>query len=360
MKIFRLIAGSTLIVMLSNVAVQAADFYFFDGGGGDDLWTTPENWDLSGSVEPAGYPGQSNPTDVVITRTGNGKRARITAGTNVTFDVFTSWSNPGAQLIDDGFDMTGGTVDLVGPSAKLVMGSNENNIPISVNMSGGTITGGFFTLGGISTCPTCTNVDSDGVWNMSGNAEAVFRGNGIIGDPHPEWLNSMGTLNMSDNAMLTVEDLILSATGNGLVNITDDAKIITRGDDTVPLNDFISQGYITGSGVMASYDFDLDQTTLASDGVIVDPLAGDYDDSGEVEVGDLNLVLFNWDQPGSGLPPAWVNQRPAGNVAVDELNGVLFNWGNTSAVATVPEPTTAWLSLVAIGLIGHFVRRGWR
>jgi len=77
-------------------------------------------------------------------------------------------------------------------------------------------------------------------------------------------------------------------------------------------------------------------------GIGPDPIAGDYNNSGEVEVGDLNLVLFNWDS--DTVPAEWVNQIPTGTVGVDQLNGVLFNWGNTSTVATVPEPGCIWLA----------------
>ena len=166
---------------------------------------------------------------------------------NIVLDIFTQWSNPGAQLLEDGFDVIGGTVDIVGAPGKLARGSNEDNIPITVNMSGGTISGKFFTLGGI---PGSANppILSDGTWNMSGTAMAVFLGNGLIGNPSADTLQSMGTLNMSDDAMLTVDNLVISSTGNGLVNIADNAKIITRGNDTENINGFIGQGYITGQG----------------------------------------------------------------------------------------------------------------
>jgi len=79
---------------------------------------------------------------------------------------------------------------------------------------------------------------------------------------------------------------------------------------------------------------------------------GDYDASGQVALGDLNLVLFNWSQDGGGLPAGWVNQRPdpGMTVGLTELNGVLFNWGNTSSIATVPEPASmalVWIALFA-------------
>ena len=78
----------------------------------------------------------------------------------------------------------------------------------------------------------------------------------------------------------------------------------------------------------------------------VSAIPGDYDASNDVGVGDLNLVLFNWNSDGATLPVGWVNERPEPGtlVGVSQLNGVLFNWGNAaSAVATVPEPAS-WLS----------------
>ncbi|MEM7577732.1 MAG: hypothetical protein AAF328_09670 [Planctomycetota bacterium] len=75
-------------------------------------------------------------------------------------------------------------------------------------------------------------------------------------------------------------------------------------------------------------------------------LVGDYDDSGSVEQGDLNLVLNNWgldapfDPNGEAFADLAVNQ--------EELNRVLNNWGD-SAVApsfegsAVPEPASVAL-----------------
>ena len=86
-------------------------------------------------------------------------------------------------------------------------------------------------------------------------------------------------------------------------------------------------------------------------------LDGDYDQSGTVELNDLDLVLFHWSADRSGLPAIWVNQRPAGGttVGLDQLNGVLFNWGRSALVASVPEPSS-WL-LVGMALL-VFVRHG--
>jgi hypothetical protein len=65
----------------------------------------------------------------------------------------------------------------------------------------------------------------------------------------------------------------------------------------------------------------------------------DFDDNGTWDLGDLNLVLFNWNADGTNLDPQeWVNNRPSAGTAVGlaELNQVLFNWGQPSLVAAVP------------------------
>ncbi|MEM8495799.1 MAG: choice-of-anchor tandem repeat NxxGxxAF-containing protein, partial [Planctomycetota bacterium] len=95
---------------------------------------------------------------------------------------------------------------------------------------------------------------------------------------------------------------------------------------------------------------------------------GDYDDSGTVEQGDLNLVLNNWGvdtSPDAGglvaVPIGWVNDPPMGLIDQVELNRVLNNWGASVAPnlrglvenSSVPEPTWA----VAALAVGASLRR---
>ncbi|MEM7577668.1 MAG: hypothetical protein AAF328_09345 [Planctomycetota bacterium] len=82
-------------------------------------------------------------------------------------------------------------------------------------------------------------------------------------------------------------------------------------------------------------------------------IVGDYDDSGSVEQGDLNLVLNNWGQDAPFEP----NGDPFASLAVDqeELNRVLNNWGNTENPpsfegSAVPEPALAG-AVAAAGLL---------
>jgi len=82
-----------------------------------------------------------------------------------------------------------------------------------------------------------------------------------------------------------------------------------------------------------------------------------------VDLADLNLVLFNWNEPGANLPTGspdgWTHQGPGtpGNsepVSLTQLNLVLFNWNESGPTTVVPKPTTlvlllgGWLSVLAI------------
>ncbi|MEM8782565.1 MAG: hypothetical protein AAGE65_06855 [Planctomycetota bacterium] len=87
-------------------------------------------------------------------------------------------------------------------------------------------------------------------------------------------------------------------------------------------------------------------------------LTGDYNGSGAVEQGDLNLVLNNWEQArpfdsvGDPLTTPTVDQ--------EELNRVLNNWGASVAPSfagfDVPEPGI-W-TVAFVGLSGMVTR--WR
>lgn len=88
-------------------------------------------------------------------------------------------------------------------------------------------------------------------------------------------------------------------------------------------------------------------------------LAGDYNGSGQVEQGDLNLVLNNWGAPSSPTPSGWTQDFPEGTIDQSELNGVLNNWGAASApsfsdspTGLVPEP-----GLAGLLLLGAMVKR---
>jgi hypothetical protein len=81
---------------------------------------------------------------------------------------------------------------------------------------------------------------------------------------------------------------------------------------------------------------------------------GDYNANGTVEQGDLDLVLLNWGDSASPLPPGWFQNLPSGAIDQGELDGVLLNWGNSAAETqlaadSVPEPTS-WIIALACGI----------
>ena len=63
--------------------------------------------------------------------------------------------------------------------------------------------------------------------------------------------------------------------------------------------------------------------------VLTSILNGDYNASGQVEQGDLDLVLQNWgdDVDVTGVPAGWVNDLPSGQIEQTELDGVLAELG---------------------------------
>ncbi len=103
-------------------------------------------------------------------------------------------------------------------------------------------------------------------------------------------------------------------------------------------------------------------STILSDADIaalagVGSLVGDYDTSGQVEQGDLDIVLQNWGTGTfTGDEGALVGGGPFdGTVDQNELDGVLQNWGSTAAPdfsgVNVPEPSAlAGLALLGVAL----------
>ncbi len=85
---------------------------------------------------------------------------------------------------------------------------------------------------------------------------------------------------------------------------------------------------------------------------------GDYNASGQVEQGDLDLVLQNWglDTDTAGVPSGWLHDLPLGLIEQAELDRVLLNWGSSATpdfggfgFPGLPEPSA--VSVVGIGLV---------
>ncbi len=99
--------------------------------------------------------------------------------------------------------------------------------------------------------------------------------------------------------------------------------------------------------------------------LLAEGIAGDFNASGQVEQGDLDLVLQNWgdDTTATGVPASWTNDNiNLGQIEQTELDRVLQNWGSTSApdfsghnFRGVPEPAS--LMLLVLGGSAVFGRR---
>ncbi len=90
-------------------------------------------------------------------------------------------------------------------------------------------------------------------------------------------------------------------------------------------------------------------------------LIGDYNFSGQVEQGDLDLVLQNWgvDSNVDGVPAGWLADLPTGLIEQNELDRVLTNWGDTASpdfagASNVPEPASL---ILLTGLSAALTRR---
>lgn len=88
-------------------------------------------------------------------------------------------------------------------------------------------------------------------------------------------------------------------------------------------------------------------------------LEGDLDTDGFVGIGDLNIVLGNWNQ---SAPPGDTRADPSGDgfIGIEDLNRVLGNW-NAGTPPTDPAlvPEVSCVSLFGVGCLA-LVRRGRR
>jgi len=240
-------------------------------------------------------------------------------------------------------------------STELRIGDLAGDGTLAIQNGGSVSSSGISYIGTFSDSTGAVTVDGSGsTWSTSG---ALYVGGDI------------GVAGGSAN--LTVQ-------GGGLVDVGTLAKVWGPGQvnlaaGTINAAQFeLAGGTLTGFGIVNA-EITGGSTITATGGVLtvgnaastrgsvfLDVLLdGDYDDSGDVALGDLNLVLFDWNEDGSVLTTDWIHQRPASGTTVGlaELNGVLFNWGNSAAVATVPEPAAGRLSVLGVLALGIRRRR---
>ncbi len=152
-----------------------------------------------------------------------------------------------------------------------------------------------------------------------------------------------------DDVLLAWNDGMLTEilrAGDVLDGITVEDIAFNRGGAAGEFFGFSISGTTSGNPASAVY-----RGTFS---VTPDPvLVGDYNNSGQVEQGDLDIVLQNWGTATfTGDENALVGGGPFdGTVDQNELDGVLQNWGSTSAPdfdgGVVPEPAS--LALLSLG-----------
>jgi len=174
-----------------------------------------------------------------------------------------------------------------------------------------------------------------------------------LGQLVPGNLNSLESQGIGDPAMTPNDGIGFEVLG------TPDAMEIAEGDQTgftvFDDNTSYSLGNIFNTSTpAANRDLEILFSTTGSpfvgsvNYVTGGPLTGDYDASGLVGQGDLDLVLLNWGQNSPPVPGGWINDQPSGLIGQTSLDKVLLNWGSTaltSNVSAVPEPNTILLVL---------------
>ncbi len=80
-------------------------------------------------------------------------------------------------------------------------------------------------------------------------------------------------------------------------------------------------------------------------------LTGDLNGDGFVGLGDLDIVLNNWNQNVAAGDPLLGDPSGDGFVGLDDLDLVLNNWNSgTPPTAAIPEPASLWLFLALSGV----------
>lgn len=169
---------------------------------------------------------------------------------------------------------------------------------------------------------------------------------------------SSGTLQMEiggTTAGFDHDQLVASGIqfGGDLEILLVDGFIPSGGDEFDLFESVSSSGNFTSIQLPAGIDWDTSSLLTAGILSVANPfvLDGDYNGTGIVNIFDLNLALFDWDQDGANLSTLWIQQRPGPGetVGLAQLNAVLFNWGATAPLtAVIPEPTSALLLLVSV------------
>ncbi len=232
-------------------------------------------------------------------------------------------------------------------------GSNEGNVVIAEGTA--TFAGEFENNGDLVLIDATFNgtIDNDGDLTVVGTSSLDALTLGTTGGV----AFAVGT----DAGAPDRLDVAGSVSVDGGLTVTADFPLIVSAGDTF---DLITAASVSGqfssvslptlsAGLGFNVLYEANRVALAV--VNLGVITGDYDGSGQVEQGDLDIVLQNWGTANfTGDESALVGGGPFdGQVDQNELDGVLQNWGSTATPdftgSAVPEP--AAFALLGVGAL---------
>ena len=200
----------------------------------------------------------------------------------------------------------------------------------------------------------------DGRWDDVYNRSTFYRLD-VDYDPHLEqWFHIVVTW---DRLSATTMELDMYVNGELVPNVEEAGTIVTNGTCyAMSWQDPGTTFYLGGGnddnrygvGVwdeVAIWSNRLDALEVANvyqDGVMAwdQGLAGDLNNDGYVNSGDLDLVRANW-----GTTSSAGDANLDGFVNSSDLDIIRANWGRTTAAVAIPEPATLLLALCGFGAV---------
>jgi hypothetical protein len=223
-------------------------------------------------------------------------------------------------------------------------GAGTTNVNSILNAGGGTVNVSAGTLGGGG--EVGGNVDNSSGTVAPGNSPGIL----TVDGSYTQGANATLQIEIDGTTPGEQYDRLVVT---GAANLDGTLEVLLgftpASNDSFDVLDFSSV-----SGDFATFTMDPLFTWNVNDGTLCyncgTPSLTDYDNDGTWGLGDLNLVLFNWNEDGATLPAAWLNSRPGAGtlVGLPELNQVLFNWGQPGSVAAVPEPASLVMLLIGV------------
>ncbi len=333
--------------------------YIGAGSGPNARYALIHNWRTVDFQTPGSY---WQPSHFDTARIHNGQVTVDAVGQHAGhLEIAPDESDTATLRITDGWLRVENTLTLAGDpaaSATLLMTGGQLHVATLTKGNGGFVN---ITGGELHADLVTFDLTLNGGTLAPGHSVGTTQINGDL------TLNPAATVQLEIAAAATFDRLIvddtLHADGTLQVLLTDGFAPVAG--DTFDVFDFTAAtgGFATLDLPTLAAGLSWNTSNLLTTGVlsVAAALVGDYNGSGQVEQGDLDLVLQNWgvNTDTQGIPPGWTNDPPEGIIDQAELDKVLVNWGSNAAPdfsnRPVPEPAAALLVLTGLALT---TRRG--